>query len=421
MSQLYKNAMVYTDGHFVRKDLFVNSGIVSDDITAADGAEVFDFNNCCIFPGFADVHVHLREPGFSYKETIKSGAAAAARGGFTAVCAMPNLSPVPDSAENLRVQTDIAARDACINVFPYAAITVGEQGERLSDMDALSKLTKFFSDDGRGVQSESIMRSAMEKAASLGVIIAAHCEDNELLGGKHIRAGEYAKAHGIRGINPESEWRQLERDLRIASETGCKYHVCHVSTAESVELLRRAKRSGVDVTAETAPHYLALTENDLCDDGRFKMNPPLGSLRDREALREGVADDTIDMIATDHAPHSTEEKSGGLENSLMGVSGIEAAFPVLYTSLVRKGIITLERLTELLSVAPRCRFMLGGGDIRSGRQADLTVFDTETEFVLDSADFLSMGKSTPFDKMRCRGKCLLTVCGGKTVWRERGI
>lgn len=421
MAQVYKNAMVYTDGHFEKKDLLVRNGIVSADMTAADGAEVFNFNNCYIFPGFADVHVHLREPGFSYKETIGSGTAAAAHGGYTAVCSMPNLSPVPDSAENLRVQTAVIERDACIKVRPYAAITVGERGERLSDMETLAEMTNIFSDDGRGVQSESIMRAAMEKAASLGVIIAAHCEDNSLLGGKHIRAGKYAAAHGICGINPESEWRQLERDLRLAAQTGCKYHVCHVSTKESVRLLRRAKREGVDVTAETAPHYLVLTEELLCDDGRFKMNPPLGSRSDRDALREAVADGTIDMIATDHAPHSAEEKSGGLEAALMGVSGIEAAFPVLYTSLVEKGIITLERLIELISVVPRRRFNLGGGEIISGEKADFTVFDTETEFVIDSAEFLSKGKSTPFDKMHCRGKCLMTLCGGKTVWRERGI
>ena len=319
-----------------------------------------------VFPGFCDVHVHFREPGFSYKETIATGSAAAARGGYTAVCAMPNLDPVPDSGPTLAAEQAIIDRDGLIHVYPYGAITAGERGERLADMEGMGAAVAF-SDDGRGVQSEEMMRAAMVKAKSLGKLIAAHCEDNSLLHGGYIHDGAYAAAHGHRGISAESEWRQIERDLRLAKETGCAYHVCHISTARSVALIRRAKAEGVDVTCETAPHYLTLDENDLAEDGRFKMNPPLRSRADRMALLEGVADGTIDMIATDHAPHSREEKARGLAGSAMGVVGLETAFPVLYTCLVRPGTISLDRLIELLAVNPRRRFSIPAGeDYRSG-------------------------------------------------------
>ena len=300
-----------------------------------------------IVPGLCDVHVHFREPGFSYKETIASGSAAAAHGGYTAVCTMPNLDPVPDSAEHLQVQLDAIKCGAAIKVLPYGAITVGERGEKLADMEAMSDKVCAFSDDGKGVQNDEMMREAMTAAKRLGKIIAAHCEDNSLLFGGYIHDGEYAKAHGHRGISSASEYKQIERDLRLAEETGCAYHVCHISTKESVELIRQAKARGVDVTCETAPHYLVLCDEDMQEDGRFKMNPPLRSLEDKQALIEGIKDGTIDMIATDHAPHSAEEKGRGLEKSLMGVVGLETAFPVLYTELVTKNIITLERLVEL--------------------------------------------------------------------------
>lgn len=367
------------------------------------------YDNCIILPGFVDVHVHLREPGFSYKETVKTGTMAAARGGFTAVCTMPNLSPVPDSLANLQKQLDIIKRDACIRVFPYGSITVNEGGKELSEMEAMSPLVVAFSDDGRGVQNDDIMLCAMTEAKRLNRIIAAHCEDNSLLNGGYIHAGEYAGSHGHRGICSESEWKQIERDLRLVRETRCKYHVCHISTAESVELIRKAKAEGLDVTCETAPHYLVFTDADLLEDGRFKMNPPLRSKRDRDALIEGILDGTVDMIATDHAPHSKDEKSKGLEKSAFGIVGLETAFPVLYTRLVRGGIITLEKLVELMSLNPAARF---GIDIEN----DFTVFDLEDMYRIDDNDFLSMGRSSPFVGMQVFGKCLLTVCGGRIAY-----
>ena len=363
-----------------------------------------------IVPGLCDVHVHFREPGFSYKETIASGSAAAAHGGYTAVCTMPNLDPVPDSAEHLQVQLDAIKRGAAIKVLPYGAITVGEKGEKLADMEAMSDKVCAFSDDGKGVQNDEMMREAMAKAKSLGKIIAAHCEDNALLFGGYIHDGEYAKAHGHRGISSASEYKQIERDLRLAEETGCAYHVCHISTKESVELIRQAKAHGVNVTCETAPHYLVLCDEDMQEDGRFKMNPPLRSREDKKALIEGIKDGTIDMIATDHAPHSAEEKGRGLEKSLMGVVGLEMAFPVLYTELVRKNIITLERLVELMSFKPKERF---GIDTNN----DFAVFDISEAYKIDPEDFLSMGRATPFAGREVFGRCLLTVHNGKVVYK----
>lgn len=363
-----------------------------------------------IVPGLCDVHVHFREPGFSYKETIASGSAAAAHGGYTAVCTMPNLDPVPDSAEHLQVQLDAIKRGAAIKVLPYGAITVGEKGEKLADMDAMSDKVCAFSDDGKGVQNDEMMREAMTAAKRLGKIIAAHCEDNSLLFGGYIHDGEYARMHGHRGISSASEYKQIERDLRLAEETGCAYHVCHISTKESVELIRQAKAHGVNVTCETAPHYLVLCDEDMQEDGRFKMNPPLRSREDKEALIEGIKDGTIDMIATDHAPHSAEEKGRGLEKSLMGVVGLETAFPVLYTELVKKNIITLERLIELMSFKPKERF---GIDTNN----DFAVFDISEAYKIDPEDFLSMGRATPFAGREVFGRCLLTVHNGKVVYK----
>lgn len=363
-----------------------------------------------IVPGLCDVHVHFREPGFSYKETIASGSAAAAHGGYTAVCTMPNLDPVPDSAEHLQVQLDAIKRGAAIKVLPYGAITVGEKGERLADMEAISDKVCAFSDDGKGVQNDEMMREAMTAAKRLGKIIAAHCEDNFLLLGGYIHDGEYARMHGHRGISSASEYKQIERDLRLAEETGCAYHVCHISTKESVELIRQAKARGVDVTSETAPHYLVLCDEDMQEDGRFKMNPPLRSLEDKQALIEGIKDGTIDMIATDHAPHSAEEKGRGLEKSLMGIVGLETAFPVLYTELVTKNIITLDRLVELMSFKPKERF---GIDTNN----DFAVFDISEAYKIDLKDFLSMGRATPFAGREVFGRCLLTVHNGKVVYK----
>ena len=363
-----------------------------------------------IVPGLCDVHVHFREPGFSYKETIASGSAAAAHGGYTAVCTMPNLDPVPDSAEHLQVQLDAIKRGAAIKVLPYGAITVGEKGERLADMEAISDKVCAFSDDGKGVQNDEMMREAMTAAKRLGKIIAAHCEDNSLLFGGYIHDGEYAKAHGHRGISSASEYKQIERDLRLAEETGCAYHVCHISTKESVELIRQAKAHGVNVTCETAPHYLVLCDEDMQEDGRFKMNPPLRSLEDKQALIEGIKDGTIDMIATDHAPHSAEEKGRGLEKSLMGIVGLETAFPVLYTELVTKNIITFDRLVELMSFKPKERF---GIDTNN----DFAVFEIGEVYKIDPEKFLSMGRATPFAGREVFGRCLLTVHNEKVVYK----
>ena len=367
-----------------------------------------------IFPGFCDVHVHFREPGFSYKETIRSGSRAAARGGYTAVCAMPNLNPVPDSREHLAAEEalireagDIAA------VYPYGALTVGEKGQEGADLEGIAERVIAFSDDGKGVQSDSMMRSLMERCAKLGKILAAHCEDESLVRGGYIHDGKYAREHGHRGICSESEWGPIGRDLRLAGETGCAYHVCHISCRESVALIRRAKQEGVNVTCETAPHYLLLDENDLQEDGRFRMNPPIRSAADREALLEGLLDGTIDMIATDHAPHSAEEKSGGLRGSAFGIVGLETAFPVLYTGLVKTGVIPLERLIDLMALRPRERFGI------PLREDDRTEWDLEREYDIDPAEFLSMGRATPFAGRRVFGRCLRTVHGGRTVYEEK--
>ena len=362
-----------------------------------------------VFPGFADVHVHLREPGFSYKETIASGTRACARGGYTAVCAMPNLNPVPDSDEHLKTQEEIIAKDACIHVYPYGAITVGEQGHTMADLEVMAPRVCGFSDDGRGVQSREMMKEAMLRAKALGKMIVAHCEDNDLLFGGYIHDGQYAKTHGHRGICSESEWKPIARDLELAAETGCAYHVCHISTKESVEIIRQAKKSGVDVTCETGPHYLTLDDSFLQEDARFKMNPPLRDKTDREALVEGLADGTIDCIATDHAPHSAEEKSRGLEKSAMGVVGIETAFPVVYTYLVKPGIIPMETVLKALTVNPCKRFGLP--------MDGWSVWDLNEKYTVDPKDFVSMGKASPFTGMDVYGKCMMTVLNGKVVWQ----
>ena len=405
-------------GHFLFSgEVFMNMKFIEkynkenmDSIAASLDCFSFspDKDEYFVFPGFCDVHVHFREPGFSYKETIKTGTLAAAAGGYTAVCTMPNLNPVPDSAEHLKQQTEIIENDACIAVYPYAAITVGEKGEELSKLNELGDAIAF-SDDGKGVQSDDIMREAMMKAKSMGKMIVAHCEVNELLRGGYIHDGKYAKEHNHRGICSESEWKQIERDLKLAKETGCAYHVCHISTKESVSLIRKAKAEGIDVTCETAPHYLVLDENDLQEDGRFKMNPPLRSTRDRLALIGGIIDGTIDMIATDHAPHSKEEKSKGLENSAFGIVGLETAFPILYTKLVKNEIISLERLMELLVVNPRQRFNIPLGN-------DFSVWDLDVEYEINPEDFKSMGRATPFAGEKVFGKCLATFYNGKNIF-----
>ena len=417
---LLKNGCVFTDGKLVRSDLAVDGGtvrFVAPSFSPDTSVSVIDISGCVIFPGFTDVHVHFREPGFSYKETIASGSRAAAHGGYTTVCTMPNLMPAPDSAEHLKAQLDIIKRDASINIHPYATITKLQAGIELSDMEELAKDAVAFSDDGRGVQSDDMMLKAMNKAKELGKMIVAHCEINDLLKGGYIHDGIYAKEHGHRGICSESEWGQVKRDLELVKETGCAYHVCHISCRETVELIRRAKAEGLPVTCETGPHYLILCDADLREEGRFKMNPPLRSADDRAALIEGILDGTIDMIATDHAPHSEEEKGRGLEKSLMGIVGLESAFPLLYTHLVKTGVISLEKLIPLLSDNANRRFGIGTPLVDNG-SADFTVFDLNEEYEIKKEDFLSKGKSTPFDNWRVFGKCKLTMVGGNIVWQE---
>ncbi len=385
------------------------SSMVSDFISSLT---IFsDFDNIAVLPGFCDVHVHFREPGFSYKETIKSGSSAAAKGGYTDCMTMPNLSPVPDSLDNLKPQLELIERDSAIGIYPLGSITKGQMGKELSDMQTLAPYCLAFSDDGRGVQSEDMMLLAMQRAKSLDRIIVAHCEDNSLLNGGYIHKGGYARAHGHRGISSESEYKQIERDIELVKKTGCKYHVCHISAKQSVELIRRAKRDGVDITCETAPHYLVLTDSDLEENGYYKMNPPLREEADRIALIEGIVDGTIDMISTDHAPHSKEEKSRGLEKSSFGIVGIETAFPTLYTHLVKTGIISMERLIELLSVNSRERFGIPFG-------FDFSVWDLNKEYTLSEDMLISMGKATPFIGRRLFGENLLTVKDGKIVYKK---
>ncbi len=397
-----------------KKNLIIDA-LKSSGETVSVTADTFFFgDNIVFFPGFADVHVHLREPGFSYKETIKSGSLAAAHGGYTAVCSMPNLNPVPDSVESIKLQLDKIREDAVISVYPYASITKGQNGEELSDMDELATLTLGFSDDGKGVQSEEMMEKAMLKAKALGKIIVAHCEDNSLLHGGYIHDGEYAAKHSHKGICSESEWKPIERDIELIRKTGCAYHVCHISTKESVELIRKAKKDGLDITCETAPHYLLMNDSMLKEDGRFKMNPPIRSEADRLALIEGLLDGTIDMIATDHAPHSAEEKSKGLKDSNMGVVGIETAFQMLYTYLVKENIISLEKLIELMSINPCKRFGIPN-------ENSFCVWKLDEKSTVNPDSFLSMGKSTPFEGAEVFGKCILTVCNGKIAWIDKNI
>ena len=424
MRYLLQNAQLLSSGGVFRAaDVLLSGGrIVSigDRISCPADAVSIDLHKAVLFPGFVDVHVHLREPGFSYKETILTGTLAAAHGGFAHVAAMPNLDPVPDCAAALAVQRAIIEKDALVHVHPYGAISVGEKGERLADLEGLAPGVIAFSDDGRGVQSESLMREAMMQCRRLGKILAAHCEDNSLLHGGYIHDGAYARAHGHRGICSESEWGPIARDLRLAEETGCAYHVCHVSTKESVALIRAAKRRGVDVTCETAPHYLTFTDEDLQEDGRFKMNPPLRAQEDRDALIEGLLDGTIDMLVTDHAPHSREEKARGLEKSAMGVVGLETSFTASYTALVQTGILPLEKLVDLMHGAPMRRFGCGT-ELAEGQPADLTAFDLTKTYTVDPETFLTMGRATPFAGCALTGVCKLTMIGGEPVWKEETL
>ena len=422
MKILLNQMTVFRKGTTQKLSVLVEDGRIvslSPQVPQVADALVIELKNGTLFPGFVDVHVHLREPGFSRKETIATGTRAAAHGGFTAVCPMPNLKPVPDSLEHLQPQLDLIQRDGVVHVYPYGAITVGEQGKDLADLEGLAPYVVAFSDDGRGVQNSENMKQAMRRAKALGKLIVAHCEDESLVGGGYIHDGAYARAHGHRGNPSASEWKQVERDLALVEETGCAYHVCHVSTKESVELIRQAKAKGLDVTCETTPHYLVFNDTMLQEEGRFKMNPPIRSEADRQALLAGIQDGTVDMIATDHAPHAPEEKAGGLEKSLNGIVGLETAFPVLYTHLVRPGILSLETLIDLMHTNPARRFGIGA-PLEEGAPADLTVFDLDAQYTILPEDFLSQGKSSPFAGERVFGKCLLTLSGGEIAWQAEG-
>lgn len=421
MKRVIKGGRTYVDGAFVAADIRIEDGIITAVGSQVDeeGAEVIDATGLHVVPGLIDVHVHFREPGFAYKETIATGSAAAACGGYTTVCPMPNLKPAPDTKAHLEEQLEIIRRTAAVKVIPYGTITRGQMGRgELSEMAAMKRDVVGFSDDGRGVQEEGDMLQAMKLASSLGKPIVAHCEVNSLLNGGYIHDGEYARLHGHRGICSESEWRQVERDIALAAKTGCQYHVCHVSTKESVELVRRAKAEGLRVSCETAPHYLVLTDMDLQEEGRFKMNPPIRSAADRDALLRGLQDGTIDVIATDHAPHSAEEKSRGLKGSAFGIVGLETAFPVLYKYLVLEGKLTLERLFEVMSVLPGRLFGLGGL-LTVGAPADVALFDLEARYKVDPSTFRSMGHATPFEGWEVQGRCVMTLVDGRTAYDGR--
>ncbi|MBP3362062.1 MAG: dihydroorotase [Clostridia bacterium] len=414
MKYILKNADFFDGEKFKSGDVSVCGEAASFGVFGNSDADIIDASGLCVLPGFIDVHVHFREPGFSYKETIKTGSMAAAAGGYTDVCTMPNLKPVPDSAENLAKQEAIIKESAVVGVHPYGSITKGENGAELSDMEALAQRVVAFSDDGRGVQNDEIMLLAMKKSRELNKLIAAHCENNSLLNGGYIHDGAYAAAHGHKGISSESEFSQIARDIALIRETGAGYHVCHVSTKESVELIRKAKAEGLDITCETGPHYLLLSDKDILEDGRFKMNPPLRSEEDRMALIDGIKDGTIDMIATDHAPHSEEEKSRGLSGSAMGVVGLETAFPVLYTGLVKTGIINMSELIRLMHVSPKKRFCIDS----SFNTGSFTVFDLNKKYKIDPGLFKSKGRSSPFAGLEVFGKCLMTFYKGELVWQE---
>ncbi len=422
MNQLIKGANIYYRGAFKKADLFITDGVIAEigeNLAPADNVQVMNFPDCYIFPGFADVHVHFREPGFSYKETIKNGSLSAAKGGYTAVCLMPNLIPAPDTPENIKIQQDIIDSDAVIDCYPYSSITMGRKGKgETVDFEEMSKYAVAFTDDGTGVQDSELMEKVMNTASQKGLLIAAHCEDESLLCGGYIHDGEYARLNGHAGISSASEYEQVKRDIALCEKYGTKYHICHISCAETVQAVREAKKKGINVTCETGPHYLTMCDMDIKNEGRFKMNPPIRSALDRDALKEGLRDGTIDMIATDHAPHSKNEKRGGLKESLMGVVGLETAFSVLYTELVKKDFITLEQLVELMSSKPRERFGLESAEIEKGNKANFSIWRLNTKYTVDPEEFISQGKATPFEGWELYGQNLMTVMGERVVWKR---
>lgn len=417
---LIKGGVVIADGESRKADILIVDGkiaAIGETVEAKEHTEVFDAEGCIVTYGLADVHVHLREPGYSAKETIATGTRAAARGGVTTVCSMPNLQPAPDAPETIAIEQRLIDEQSIIEVLPFATISSNRAGRELADIEALKPLSVGYSDDGNGIQTEELMRKAMQRISAIDGIISAHCEDDSLLHAGYIHDGEYAQAHGHKGICSESEWGPIKRDVKLAEEEKCRYHVCHISTKESVAIIRKAKQSCSHISCETAPHYLVLCDADLKEEGRFKMNPPLRGAEDRAALIEGIQDGTIEVIATDHAPHTAEEKSRGLKGSAMGIVGIETSFAICYTHLVRKGVITIEKLIALMSENPRRIFRLGGA-MRVGERADIAVFDTREPYTIDTAEFQSMGKATPFEGKEVYGRCMLTLFGGEKVWSE---
>lgn len=417
---LLKGGTVVAEGVSRKADVLVAEGkiaAIGESLTADENTEVFDAEGCVVTYGLADVHVHLREPGYSAKETIATGTRACAHGGVTTVCSMPNLQPAPDAPETIAVQQQMIDEQAVIEVLPFATISSKRAGRELADIEALRPLSVGYSDDGNGIQTEPLMRQAMQRIAAVDGIIAAHCEDDSLLHAGYIHDGEYAREHGHKGICSESEWGPIKRDVKLAEEEGCRYHVCHISTKESVEIIRNAKQSCAHISCETAPHYLVLCDENLQEEGRFKMNPPLRAKEDRAALIEGIKDGTIEVIATDHAPHTAEEKSRGLKGSMMGIVGIETSFAICYTHLVRKGVISIEKLIALMSENPRRIFRLGGA-MKVGERADIAVFNVTEPYKINPAEFVSMGKATPFEGEEVYGRCMLTLFGGKKVWNE---
>ena len=417
---LIKSGTLVADGKSWRGDILVADGkieAIGELLAADEQTEVFNAEGCVVTYGLADVHVHLREPGYSAKETITTGTRAAARGGVTTVCSMPNLQPAPDAPETIAIEQQMIDEQAVIEVLPFATISKGRERRELAEIEALRSLSVGYSDDGNGIQTEELMRQAMQRIAAVDGIIAAHCEDDSLLHAGYIHDGEYARTHGHKGICSESEWGPIKRDVVLAEHEGCRYHVCHISTKESVAIIREAKQHCNHISCETAPHYLVLCDADLKEEGRFKMNPPLRASEDRAALIEGIKDGTIEVIATDHAPHTAEEKSRGLKGSMMGIVGIETSFAICYTHLVRKGVITIEKLIALMSENPRRIFRLGGA-LRVGERADIAVYDITKPYTIDTAEFLSMGKATPFEGEQVYGKCVLTLFNGEKVWTE---
>ena len=417
---LIKNGTVVAEGESRKADILIADGKIEaiGELLGADKTtEVFDAEGCIVTYGLADVHVHLREPGYSVKETITTGTRAAAHGGVTTVCSMPNLQPAPDAPETIAVQQKMIDEQAVIEVRPFATISKGRERRELAEIEVLRPLSVGYSDDGNGIQTEELMRRAMQRIAAVDGIIAAHCEDDSLLHAGYIHDGEYAHAHGHKGICSESEWGPIKRDVKLAEEEGCRYHVCHISTKESVEIIREAKQHCDHISCETAPHYLILCDQDLKEEGRFKMNPPLRGAEDRSALIEGIKDGTIEVIATDHAPHTAEEKARGLKGSAMGIVGIETSFALCYTYLVRKGVITIEKLIALMSENPRRIFRLGGA-LKVGERADIAVYDITKPYTIDTSEFLSMGKATPFEGEEVYGRCLLTLFNGEKVWED---